>query len=630
MYRERVIVMFLAIFTVWLWWPQVEYGLPYFYDEDEAHHFNRTVEMVKSGDLNPHYFHKPSLHFYLRIPAIALSFLNEVRAGRAKKVEDIVTRDPAGVGGYAFSTSHPGIVKAARLVSVVCGVVVILSVYAILLSLTGNVWWGVYGALLTLGSTLLYQYGAEVGVDIVTAACVLACCAVAVWGKGSVAPYRAGAISSLLAGLAIGAKYNSAPVMLIPFYFLVRSGCSTWPVTIVKWLGFCVLLGLGFLVSSPYVVSSLPLFLNQIAYEVWHYGIAGHEGHMSEPGLAHFVLYLKDLCFSHFGFAPVVFGLIGLIYLGWQGEFLVVLFPVVYLWYMSDQRAHFIRNMVVIVPFLAIGAVYGLSRLNAFVLSVFVRGLALRNIVYVIGGLVIVQPYTQLFLTRSAGNVHPETRIQATEWLRSMERSKGVRLAIDSSLQFEPSLRLDLPGRAVNLENTTQEQVFLNGFDGLLVAETHKLEGSAFLTQWSGETTPQRIVQNPWIGALMFDSAWQRDHDARISELSQVLPAVGSPEWSDFSGAEEWLWVQKRRARLSVAFPGRPVILWFFVMTPWEGQTMTIDGQPCHFGSVGTWSACRILARGPSLEITIGKVGILPGGGDPRVLGVALRGPEFE
>lgn len=182
--RDRVIVVFLAVFTVWLWWPRVEYGLPYFYEEDEAHHFNRTVEMVKSGELDPHYFHKPSLHFYLRIPAIALSFLNEVRKGRAKKVEDIVTRDPAGVGGYAFSTSHPGIVKTARLVSVACGVVVVLSVYAILLCLTGKVWWGVFGALLTLGSKLLYQYGAEVGVDIVTAACVLACCVVAVWGEG--------------------------------------------------------------------------------------------------------------------------------------------------------------------------------------------------------------------------------------------------------------------------------------------------------------------------------------------------------------------------------------------------------------------------------------------------------------
>lgn len=626
MYRERVIVLFLAVFTVWLWWPRVEYGLPYFYEEDEAHHFNRTVEMVKSGDLNPHYFHKPSLHFYLRIPAIALSFLNEVRVGRAKKVDDIITRDPAGVGGYAFSTSHPGIVKAARLVSVVCGVVVVLCVYAILLCLTGNVWWGVYGALLTLGSTLLYQYGAEVGVDIVTAACVLACCAVAVWGKGSAAPYRASCVSSLLAGLAIGAKYNSAPVVFIPFYSMVRCRCTTWPGTIVKWLRFCVLLGLGFLLSSPYVVSSLPLFLNQVAYEVWHYGIAGHEGHMSEPGLAHFLLYLKDLSFNYFGFGPVLLGLMGLVYLGWKGEFLAVLFPVIYLWYMSDQRAHFIRNMVVIVPFLGIGAAFGLSTLSAFV-----RSVALRNCVYAIGGLVVLQAYTQLFLSRAAGTIHAESRMQAAEWLRSVESSKGVvRLAIDSSLQFEPNLRLDLPGRAVKLENTSHEQLFLNGFDGVLVAQAHRVEGSAVVEQWSGGTDPQRIVQNPWIGAVMFDSAWQRDRDASLSALGQVLPVVGSPEWSDFSGTEQWLWVQKRRARLPVAFPGMPVPLWVSVMTPWEGQTMTIDGQPCHLGSVGEWSACRILIEGPSLEITIGKVGILPGGGDSRVLGVAIRGPQLE
>jgi len=604
----------------------VQQGLPYFYEEDEAHHFNRTVEMVKSGDLNPHYFHKPSLHFYLRIPAIALSFLNEVREGRARKVDEIITRDPAGIGGYSFSSSHPGIVKGARLVSVACGLVTILSVYAILLSLTGSRLWSFYGAMLTLGSQLLFQYGAEVGVDIVTSACVLLCCAVAVWEERHAYSYVSRCISSVLAGLAIGSKYNSAPVLLIPFYAMVRCRCSSWPEAILKGLGVCLFVGLGFLCSTPYAISSLPLFLNQLAYEVWHYGIAGHEGHMSDPGISHFIQYLGDLSFVNFGIGPVAIGMLGLLYLGLKGECLVFLFPIVYLLYMSDQRAHFMRNMVVVVPFLGIGAAYALSALSAAG-----HGKLLKYMVIAIGSLLIVESYYHLFISRMAGKAIPESRSLAAYWLRSVEAEKGVRIALDRSLQFEPNLRLDYPGRVVDLQDASLEQIFLNGFDGVLLGRGHRGDKAAALAEeWPGVLEPQRVVANPWIGALMFDSEWQKSHELELSEGGQVLPMVGAKEWSEFGGTENWRWIQKRRARLPIPLVRTPVTLSVEVMTPWPGQKMTIDNEECTFGDVGQWSSCRITAEVSELPITISRVGSIPGGGDPRVLGVALRNLRFE
>ena len=87
-----------AIALVW-WRPWIEGGLPYLYQEDEAHHHNRTVEMVKEGRFNPNYFLKPSLHFYLRMPVIAAGFLYEVSQGRVRKLEELKTRDPRGLAG---------------------------------------------------------------------------------------------------------------------------------------------------------------------------------------------------------------------------------------------------------------------------------------------------------------------------------------------------------------------------------------------------------------------------------------------------------------------------------------------------------------------------------------------------
>ena len=50
--------------------PLVSSNSRYFYHEDDAHHFNRTVEMAQRFDLNPSYFNKPALHFYLRMPVV--------------------------------------------------------------------------------------------------------------------------------------------------------------------------------------------------------------------------------------------------------------------------------------------------------------------------------------------------------------------------------------------------------------------------------------------------------------------------------------------------------------------------------------------------------------------------------
>ena len=115
----------LLFFCVWLRYPAIGSGLPFFYQEDEAHHFNRTVEMVKSGDFDPHYFHKPSLHFYLRIPALISGFLWNVREGHIRSIKEIRTRDPYGLAGYAFTASHPGIVKWNRALSLLFSVLAV-------------------------------------------------------------------------------------------------------------------------------------------------------------------------------------------------------------------------------------------------------------------------------------------------------------------------------------------------------------------------------------------------------------------------------------------------------------------------------------------------------------------------
>ena len=108
-YNGLIGLALVLCIAAWLRVPFITSGLPFFALEDEAHHFQRTVEMVKTGSFNPEYFNKPSLHFYLRMPVVAAAFVSAVKAGEIRRVDQMVTRSPAPRGGWAFTVSHPRI-----------------------------------------------------------------------------------------------------------------------------------------------------------------------------------------------------------------------------------------------------------------------------------------------------------------------------------------------------------------------------------------------------------------------------------------------------------------------------------------------------------------------------------------
>ena len=71
----------IIAFALFLRYTEIGAGLPYIYQDDEGHHFSRLVSMVKQGSYDPHYFNKPSLHFYLRMPVVAVAYVWAVKQG---------------------------------------------------------------------------------------------------------------------------------------------------------------------------------------------------------------------------------------------------------------------------------------------------------------------------------------------------------------------------------------------------------------------------------------------------------------------------------------------------------------------------------------------------------------------
>ena len=247
----------VILLGLWLRYPLIGADLPYFYQEDEGHHFNRLVEMVKDGDLNPHYFNEPSLHFYLRMPAVVTSFLWSARADEITSIQDIVTRDEAGLSGYAWSASHPRIVRWVRAVSTVFSLLTIWVTYLLAVRLVDSRRMAVAAALLVACSPALVSDSAKIGVDTLM---MLMCLTAVYLAVRTMATPTVGWIiaTGIVAGLAVSSKYNALPIAAIPALACLLSrrfsAAGLAAALVAPVVGFCV--------GTPFALVQLPEFLD--------------------------------------------------------------------------------------------------------------------------------------------------------------------------------------------------------------------------------------------------------------------------------------------------------------------------------------------------------------------------------
>ncbi len=102
--------------------------------------FYIIVNMMKTRDMDPHYFHKPSLHFYLRMPSVAIGYYWAKKNGEIQNFQQIVSSDPFGIANYSFSSSHPRILKVARSFTVLLQIASIFLAYLIAVFLLQSRW----------------------------------------------------------------------------------------------------------------------------------------------------------------------------------------------------------------------------------------------------------------------------------------------------------------------------------------------------------------------------------------------------------------------------------------------------------------------------------------------------------
>ena len=608
----------------WLRAPRISAGSPFFYHEDEAHHFNRLVQMVQSGDLNPHYFRKPSLHFYLRIPSVAASFLLGVRNGALRSIREIDTRDRYGLAGYSFSASHPVILKGARLFGVLLSLGIIVLTYLLALSVTGSRGAGLAAAALAAVSPALVEESAFIGVDVPMAFF----CLIAVWFAIKVVerftlPGLAGL--GIACGLAISTKYNAAPIALLPVVGCLLASQRSLPALMIALVTPVV----GFLLASPFIVVSLPLFLDQLAYEIWHYGIAGHVGHEAQPGIAQALFYLRWFNSQAIGPVASAFGVVGMFVLlarPKKATFMLLTFPLLYFVLMAAQKANFTRNVLVLIPFLCVFSVAVMHLiLETLEVSLLARIGALAAFVLVAG----FYPVRMSLAARVP--VLPESRRDVMTWLAAEQASSLQSTGLAGVLQFPADAYRTSGVSRIEGKTFAGSALWLDGFERVVVPQEDaaSLEGMYLPERmFEGITGEQRIVQNPAMSALRA-KGWNDVRTALAPAIPVLnLDAAGAPVCRPSPG-EDYCWTSTRAVRIaSGAVPEEGLPLKFSVMSPWPGQRLLL--------LAGEWSQAIELVPGQWTEVTatVPHGAAVSEGGVTAVLSVvdvpALRGASTD
>ena len=599
--------------------------------------------MAQRKSLNPYYFNKPALHFYLRMPIVYGTLVFERLMGKHTSLNDIRTRDPYGLAGYSFTPSHPQFVHAVRLSSIIWNTLIACVVYITVTSLLGApLVYGLLGAGMALSSPELLQNSFVVGVDTLMGLTTLLVVMYTLLSSREWSNKR-GLLSGLCAGLACASKYNAAPIVIVPaLYWWIT---SRTPKSL-----FFVFMGIvaGFFLGAPYSFLSFSEFLRGVSYEAWHYGIAGHAEHTTERGFAHAYKIFLWLLRDGAGIVGTFFAMLGGFAL-WKKRpshaLLLCAFPLSFIVLMSLQRVFFARNMLSVVSFFAIFAAIGVWKTTDYLERAVKKTSYRRNTLFVVWltrivcVLAIVYPIARRGeAVRLKAMSQSDSRSQASEWLH-LHRPLGKDVAISGPLLF-PIKLFSLPGvDAFNPKKQTIEALVMNGYDYFIVpTSTESLDPlhTDIVESISGTQWPQRIPYNPAISILKAKpKAFERI--ARHPTISFRLEDGGFISSCDPLPNEPFCWIRTVASKLS--FDGvQGDYVYLEVMSPWTDQRVLVkDSNGALISSTklkipGSWESIPVaLPKGEvtsEFSVVLSQVHSPESQGlskDTRRLGLAVR-----
>jgi Dolichyl-phosphate-mannose-protein mannosyltransferase len=333
----------LRIFPVW-------FGLPFLHARpDEPESISRAVGIL-AGDLNPHFFHWPSLTFYVFAAAL----------GTVSGIRSLAGLEPSLPVDVALITARTSVAIAGTLTGIP-------------LFRLGQRIAGQSAGLLAAGFLAVVPLHVRDShfamTDVLMTLLLTASLAALVTAHDDTARVTAAgeahwqfAVAGLLGGLATSAKYNAAVVVVsmaaAQILLLARPGPGSWAARRWRSLApaaiFAAAFVGGFVAGTPYAVLDFPAFAADFSYDLTHLS-GGHAVPLGRGWYAHVTRSLPYGC----GLLLLVAGLAG-VGIGARRHpehtFIVASFAAAYYAVIGSGYTVFFRYVMPLVPIVCLFA----------------------------------------------------------------------------------------------------------------------------------------------------------------------------------------------------------------------------------------------------------------------------------
>ena len=390
----------------------IGHDLPYSPAVDEPAVIGRAVDMMRTGDFNPHFFDYGGLVIYLHLIVAITRFIAGALAGEWSALDE--------------APAHEFILWS-RVVTALLGTLTVLLVYFIGRRRSEGT--GLVAALLVavFGQHVRESHYALTDVPLTLAVTAAWLASIRAGERPSLARFAA---AGALAGLAASAKYPGVFALLLPLLVIWTTALAAVPrrrATLVTIAAAAA----AFLLTSPYTILDLPAFLNAFAYLVNVYK-AG-----APPAEPPWLLYIKH--FRNGGGYALMYAVVPAVASTiWQLRhretrvfaFLALVVPAILYLFISRQQIVYGRYLLPILPFVAV-MVGGLAA------DLIRRAGAQRRPVRVavaaaVVALLAVQPAVQATRFARSLGLENTTRL-ADDWIRDHVKP-GEKIAIETRL----------------------------------------------------------------------------------------------------------------------------------------------------------------------------------------------------
>lgn len=345
----RILLVLILLFGLFVRLWRLDYGmeLPYLAHTDEPTQYNPAINIIKTGDLNPHFFNYPSLTIYLNAAVMYVAYGVGRLTGTFASLDDVQPIRTLQMSVGRVGT--PSMLLLGRAVTAVMGALTVGLLFVLVRHLTQRPWGALLAALLLAMSQSHVRFSHYMTVDVIATAFVVAglmACTVALAHDDRRWLWAA----AICGGLATSSKYNYAALSVsVGLAGLLMAG-TLWERVrrvVVSGALFCV----AFVLTSPFVLLDAGAAIPAIEWEMRHYST----GHLGVTGSS-FLWYLGYLWQINPFY--LLLGVPGLGLALWRAKRIavpLVVFVGVYFALIGGQAVHFDRNVLPVLVLLAAG-----------------------------------------------------------------------------------------------------------------------------------------------------------------------------------------------------------------------------------------------------------------------------------